>query len=101
MRRLLTAARAALPRTAGRATALRALAAVLCGSLSAQAFGQAAPGPSPFVVLDSQVLVLKNVRVIDGLGSPPREGQTILIAGAGSRLSTPPSISLKGRRSAT
>src|SRR5438552_15008304 len=35
----------------------------------------------PFIKIDAPALVLEHVRVIDGTGAPPREDQTLFIAG--------------------
>lgn len=78
----------------------------LCCSLFAPcAFGQAPADRSQFVVVDAPVVALKGVRVIDGLGGLPREGQTILIAGGkikaiGASVEVPPgakTVELEGR----
>lgn len=66
----------------GYSLAGRALAsAIVCYVLVAYAFDQAAADCPQFVLIDEPVVALKNVRVIDGLGSAPREAQTILIDG--------------------
>lgn len=78
----------------------------LCCSLFAPcAFSQAPADRSQFVVVDAPVVALKGVRVIDGLGASPREGQTILIAGGkikalGASVEVPPgakTFELEGR----
>jgi imidazolonepropionase-like amidohydrolase len=54
-----------------------------CLLFAAAAFGQNrfAPGLRPFVTVDAATLALDHVRVIDGLGAPPLEDQTIVIGG--------------------
>ena len=77
----------------------------LCCSLATHAPGQAVADRSQFVVADAPVVALKGVRVIDGLGSAPRAGQTIIIAGGkikaiGTSVEVPPGakvIELSGR----
>ena len=74
-------------------------------SLAPCGFGQGPADRSQFVVIDAPVVALKGVRVIDGLGSPPREGQTILFAGGkiktiGAFVEVPPgakTVELGGR----
>ena len=39
------------------------------------------PGRKPFLATDAATIVLRHVRVIDGSGAPPREDQTLVIAG--------------------
>jgi imidazolonepropionase-like amidohydrolase len=41
---------------------------------------QLAPDVAPFVSINSPVIVLKHVRVIDGTGAVPKEDQTVVIA---------------------
>lgn len=55
------------------------LALLFC-LLAVMAPGRSSADDASFVVVDAPVIALKNVRVIDGLGSPPREAQTIVIA---------------------
>jgi imidazolonepropionase-like amidohydrolase len=56
------------------------LLTVACFLLAANVSGQGATDRSQFVIIDAPIVALKGVRIIDGLGSPPREGQTIIIA---------------------
>src|ERR1700682_4709289 len=49
------------------------------GCLSAQ--GRFSPGIQPFVSVDSPVVALTHVRVIDGTGAAPVADQTIVIVG--------------------
>jgi imidazolonepropionase-like amidohydrolase len=66
----------------GRSLLERALLfTAVCSSLATFASGQAASDRSQFVTVEAPVVALKGVRVIDGTGSAPREGQTIVIAG--------------------
>ena len=46
---------------------------------SALAQGPFTPGIKPFVTVDSPVIALEHVRVIDGTGAPPLEDQTIVM----------------------
>ena len=39
------------------------------------------PGVQPFIAVDSPVIALEHVRVVDGTGAAPREDQTLIIAG--------------------
>ncbi len=48
-------------------------------ALSAFAQGRFMPGVKPFVTVDSPVVALQHVRVIDGTGAAPIEDQTIVI----------------------
>ena len=50
--------------------------------LSAQARPELAPAVRQFVKVDAPVVALVHVRVIDGTGSAPRTGQTLVIRGA-------------------
>ena len=60
-------------------TLLSLLAASLCWTAfaSAQRSGQVAQ----FVAVDAPVVAITNVRIIDGVGNPPVEGQTVVISG--------------------
>ena len=42
---------------------------------------QLSPAVRQFVVADSPTIAIRNVRVVDGTGAAPREGQTIVMAG--------------------
>jgi imidazolonepropionase-like amidohydrolase len=70
------------------------VAAIAAGLAAATAAGQGRqggrssanhPGLSPgvlsFAKVDAAMIALTNARVIDGMGAPPREGQTIIIKG--------------------
>ena len=63
------------------ATLLTATATTL--ALASSVFGQAASELSEearqFVSVDATTVALENVKVVDGTGAPPREGQTVLI----------------------
>jgi imidazolonepropionase-like amidohydrolase len=50
---------------------------LLAAALGAQ--GRFTPGVKPFLEVDSPVVVLRHVRVIDGTGAAPREDQSIVI----------------------
>jgi imidazolonepropionase-like amidohydrolase len=58
---------------------------VVAGLLPLAAIGaqerQLSPGVKQYVSVDAPVVVLTNARVIDGTGTAPREGQTIVITG--------------------
>jgi imidazolonepropionase-like amidohydrolase len=69
---------------------------LLCLMPAVAAFSQGrfAPGVKPFVAVDSPVIVLQHVRVIDGTGQAPREDQAVVIdhgkiAAVGPAASTP------------
>src|SRR5688500_11245874 len=47
--------------------------------LASPAAAQLTPPVRQFVSVDTPVIALRNVRVIDGTGAPAREGQTIII----------------------
>lgn len=49
--------------------------------LAAQQGSALAPGVRKFVKVDAPVVALTHVRVIDGTGAPPRDDQTIVMAG--------------------
>ncbi|MHB1328626.1 MAG: amidohydrolase family protein, partial [Gemmatimonadales bacterium] len=52
---------------------------MLAGVAQAQPRPTFAPAVREFIVEDAPVIALRGVRVIDGTGTPAREGQTILI----------------------
>jgi imidazolonepropionase-like amidohydrolase len=56
------------------------LALLLPAAASAQSFEQLAPGVREYVSVPEPVIALTNVRVIDGTGAAPRDGQTVIIA---------------------
>jgi imidazolonepropionase-like amidohydrolase len=58
---------------------LLVLAALLPATAAAQSHEQLAPGVREFVSVAEPVIALTNVRVIDGTGAAPREGQTVVI----------------------
>jgi hypothetical protein len=58
------------------AFALVVLAPVVAG---AQTFTALSPALRPFVSVSETSVALTNVRLVDGTGGPPREGQTIII----------------------
>jgi imidazolonepropionase-like amidohydrolase len=64
---------------------MRAAAAAACALAVAATAGAQRPtlGPAvrPFVAVDTSVLALTHVRVIDGTGAPPRDDQTVVISG--------------------
>jgi imidazolonepropionase-like amidohydrolase len=43
-------------------------------------FGQPSQQPPDYVLFDSPIVALTNVRVVDGTGAPPRDDQTIVVA---------------------
>ncbi|MFY9748639.1 MAG: amidohydrolase family protein [Acidobacteriaceae bacterium] len=53
-----------------------ALAGLLCGAMSS---AQVPSTLQPFVKIDAPVVVLENVRVIDGTGAPAQENQRVVI----------------------
>jgi len=53
---------------------------VLAGSLGAQA-RELAPPLRPYVTVNEPVVALTNARVVDGTGTPVKDGQTIIIRG--------------------
>lgn len=57
------------------------IALVLPAALSAQSFTALAPQARQYVSVSDSVVALTNVTVIDGTGSAPRAGQTIVIRG--------------------
>jgi imidazolonepropionase-like amidohydrolase len=64
---------------------------LLCAAATAQ--NRFTPGTKPFVAVDSPIIALQHVRVIDGTGAAPRDDQTIVvehgrIAALGSAAST-------------
>jgi len=57
-----------------------ALAGLLCGAMaSAQTPAKISETLQPFVKIDAPVVVLENVRVIDGTGAPAQENQMIVL----------------------
>lgn len=56
------------------------LCVVLCLTVGALAQGQARFG-SEFIRVNSKIVVLKNVRIVDGTGAAPVEDQTIILIG--------------------
>jgi imidazolonepropionase-like amidohydrolase len=48
--------------------------------VAAQTFAELAASVQEYVAVSEPVIALSNVRVVDGTGSPPREGQTVVIA---------------------
>ena len=56
------------------------VATVTIGSAAAQTTGSLSQQVREFIIIDGPVIALTDVRVIDGTGGPPREGQTIVIA---------------------
>ena len=80
---------------------MRATVAALVVSLApiavqAQAFASLSENVRPLVSVSEPVVALTNVRVVDGTGAPPREGQTIVIqngritaVGAAGQVSVP------------
>lgn len=54
--------------------------AILCFSLACAAQSQLSPEVKAFVRVDSPVIALEHVRVIDGTGAPARPEQTIVIS---------------------
>ena len=71
--------------TLERISAMRSIAmialAVLPAALSAQSFAALSPQARQYVSVSDSVVALTNVTVIDGTGSAPRTGQTIVIRG--------------------
>ena len=53
--------------------------AVCCASCALAAAAPTLPPLQPFVKINAPVLVLENVRVIDGTGAPAKENQRIVI----------------------
>ena len=53
---------------------------LLAGSLGAQA-RELAPPLRPYVTINEPVVALTNARVVDGTGTPAKDGQTIVIRG--------------------
>ena len=58
---------------------MRTIALLVCGVALAQPPSRFQPGLKPFVAVDSPVIALSHVRVIDGTGAAPREDQTVVI----------------------
>ena len=63
-----------------RILSLASASIVLSGSLGAQARELAAP-LRPYVTVNEPVVALTNARVVDGTGTPAKDGQTIVIRG--------------------
>ncbi len=57
-----------------------ALVAALTTPVAAQSYAQLSEDVRQYVSVPETVVALTNVRVVDGTGAPPREGQTVLIA---------------------
>jgi len=78
-----------------RQTMLRCAAAVLVATASPLMAQRAPVGPATrsYVKVDTNVLALTNVRVIDGTGAAARERQTIIGAMGGLQRSVPPAVS--------
>ncbi len=57
----------------------RFLSAAILVSLPMLAQGPFTPGVKPFIKIDSPVIALEHVRVIDGTGAAPMEDQTVVI----------------------
>ena len=53
-----------------------ALAGLLCGAMAS---AQVPATLQPFVKIDAPVVVLENVRLIDGTGAPAQENQRIVL----------------------
>ncbi len=71
-----------MPRTIARIAGAALVFAAAAPSLAQRAMAQRAPvGPATrsYVKVDTNVLALTNVRVIDGTGAAAREGQTIVV----------------------
>ncbi|MGE0439059.1 MAG: amidohydrolase family protein [Gemmatimonadales bacterium] len=58
---------------------LLALAAVAAVPAAAQRPARFGPQVTQFIAVDAPVVAITNVRVVDGLGGPAREGQTVLV----------------------
>lgn len=58
---------------------MRLLSIAILLSLAVTAQGPFTPGVKPFIKVDSPVVALEHVRVIDGTGAAPLEDQTIVI----------------------
>jgi imidazolonepropionase-like amidohydrolase len=69
---------------------------VLASLFFSGAFAQSplTPGVRPFLVVDSPVVALEHVRVIDGTGAPPAEDQTLVLRGGRIESITPSSQAL-------
>jgi imidazolonepropionase-like amidohydrolase len=59
-------------------------------AVAAQAQSRFSPGLKPFLATDAPAVILRHVRVIDGTGAPPREDQTLVIAGGKISADPPP-----------
>lgn len=68
-------------RTLPARAAFAALAVVAPDGIHAQAFASLAPAVRQYVSVSDSVVALTNVTLIDGTGSAPRTGQTIVIRG--------------------
>jgi len=55
--------------------------AVICCAIACAAQSQPSPGVKEFIRVDSPVIALEHVRVIDGTGAPAKPDQTIVISG--------------------
>lgn len=58
------------------------MAALAAVPLAAQERPELTPAVREFVAVDDSVVALTNVRVVDGTGSPARDGQTVVVRGA-------------------
>ncbi len=58
-----------------------ALAAALLSVVASSAAADRSPDVAPFVSVDAPVVALAHVRIVDGTGAPPRDDQTVVIAG--------------------
>ncbi len=72
---------------------MRVQTSVLAILLLSSAFAQSplTPGVRPFLVVDSPVVALEHVRVIDGTGAAPLEDQTLVLRGGRIESITPSS----------
>jgi len=55
--------------------------ATICCAIACAAQSQPSPGVKEFIRVDSPVIALEHVRVIDGTGAPAKPDQTIVISG--------------------
>jgi len=55
------------------------MTSIVAGPLAAQRAASMAPAARRFVAHDAPVIALTNVRVVDGTGAAPREGQTVVL----------------------
>lgn len=60
-------------------TLVVSLALLAAGTVSAQRPARLGPQVTNFVAVDAPAIAITNVRVIDGMGTAPREGQTVVI----------------------